>query len=188
MKFGISIDEDTDNVLIGYAAGIAAAAHHKQNRKYMDELYYIHCMDVAEILSEFNQPVEVICAGFLHDVLEDTEITEEYLREIILDDIVDLVLEVTDVSIGSGENRATRKAMDRDHVAQSSHGGANIKLADLISNTKTIAKYDRDFAKVYLAEKELLLEVLKHGNQALWDLAFKTLQEAQQHIIKESLH
>ncbi|MBO6535097.1 MAG: hypothetical protein JJ966_02665 [Balneolaceae bacterium] len=43
--------------------------------------------------------------------------------------------------------------------------------ADLISNTYSIVEHDPGFAKVYLREKELLLEVLKEGDHTLWKKA-----------------
>ena len=46
-----------------------------------------------------------------------------------------------------------------------------IKLADLIDNTKSIVEHDPRFAKVYLEEKRLLLEVLKDGDETLWQQA-----------------
>lgn len=78
-----------------------------------------------------------------------------------------LVIEVTDVSRPSDGNRAARKAKDRDHLAKASPDAQTIKLADLISNTQSIVEHDPAFARVYLAEKEALLDVLTRGNAML---------------------
>ena len=64
-------------------------------------------------------------------------------------------------------NRATRKAIDREHTAQAPAEAQTIKLADLISNSKSIMAHDPDFAVTYLAEKRLLLEVLTKGDPGL---------------------
>jgi hypothetical protein len=46
-----------------------------------------------------------------------------------------------------------------------------VKLADLISNTSSIARHDPAFARVYLAEKRELLTVLTRGNATLHAVA-----------------
>ena len=46
-----------------------------------------------------------------------------------------------------------------------------IKLADLISNSKSIMEHDPKFAVTYLEEKRLLLEVLTKGDKKLMDIA-----------------
>ena len=79
----------------------------------------------------------------------------------------DLVDDLTDVSEPRDGNRKVRKAMDREHSARTSARAQTIKLADLISNSSDITANDPSFAKVYLAEKALLLEVLIKGDPAL---------------------
>lgn len=86
-------------------------------------------------------------------------------------EVARLVEMLTDVSRPEDGNRAQRKAIDRAHTAQCSSAAATIKLADLIDNTRSIVERDPEFAKVYLEEKRLLLEVLTHGNDAMWRTA-----------------
>jgi hypothetical protein len=50
-----------------------------------------------------------------------------------------------------------------------------IKLADLISNTRSIMEHDEAFAKTYLAEKRLLLEVMTKGDRGLLAVARKQI-------------
>ena len=150
-----------------FAIGFASCAHRKQKRKYTGEPYMVHCLEVAQIIKSYTDEVDMVVAAVMHDVLEDTDVTVEEMRAVFGDLVTNLVLEVTDVSKPSDGNRAVRKQIDRDHLAKSSVWGANIKLADLISNTGSIAKYDPDFAKVYLREKQLVLPLLKHGQPNL---------------------
>jgi (p)ppGpp synthase/HD superfamily hydrolase len=119
--------------------------------------------------------------------VEDTDVTAEEIRETFGDRVATLVLEVTDVSRPENGNREARKALDREHIARSSPEGATIKLADLIDNTASIVKYDRDFARVYLDEKEKLLMVLDHGNKELWLRAYQALRAAQQELVQHAL-
>ena len=57
-----------------------------------------------------------------------------------------------------------------------------IKCADLISNTSSIVDHDRVFAKVYLAEKRLTLEVLTAADPRLLDLAWVILEAGEAEI------
>jgi hypothetical protein len=82
-------------------------------------------------------------------------------------DIAALVGWLTDVSQPQDGNRAVRKAMDREHTARAPAEAQTIKLADLISNSKSIMAHDPEFARTYLEEKRLLLAVMTRGDAGL---------------------
>jgi hypothetical protein len=86
-------------------------------------------------------------------------------------DIAALVGWLTDVSKPEDGNRAHRKAMDREHTAAAPAEAQTIKLADLISNSKSIMEHDPAFAKTYLEEKRLLLAVMTKGDRDLHTMA-----------------
>lgn len=132
--------------------------HRNQVRKYTNEPYFVHCREVAHIIKGATGDIDVICAAYLHDTVEDTTATFEQIEALFNPRVRQLVYEVTDVSKSEGGNRATRKKFDREHIWNASPNGQLIKLADLISNTSSILQHDPSFAKVYLAEKGLLLE------------------------------
>lgn len=48
----------------------------------------------------------------------------------------------------------------------------------MIDNAGSILQHDKKFAKVYIKEKELLLEVLKEGDERLWNVANDIVQKA----------
>ena len=147
---------------------MAAHAAVGQKRKYTGEPYIVHPAEVASIVASVPGSTEdMVAAAWLHDVVEDTGVT---LTDINLNfgaDIAALVGWLTDVSKPEDGNRKTRKAIDREHTAQAPAEAQTIKLADLISNSKSIMQYDPDFAVTYLAEKKLLLEVLTKGDPGL---------------------
>ena len=82
-------------------------------------------------------------------------------------DIATLVGWLTDVSKPEDGNRAHRKAMDRAHTAEAPAEAQTIKLADLISNSRSIMAHDPAFARTYLEEKRLLLAVMTRGDAGL---------------------
>lgn len=158
-----------------YKARLFADAAHKavgQVRKYTHEPYIVHPIEVAEIVRSVPHTEAMVCAAYLHDVLEDTKVTEETLRAEFGDEVTDLVVWLTDVSTKQDGKRAARKALDREHLAKAPAEAQTVKVADLISNTKTITKFDPEFAKTYLEEKLALLEVLTKANKELRDRAY----------------
>jgi (p)ppGpp synthase/HD superfamily hydrolase len=160
------------------AISFMIAAHGSQKRKFTGEPYAVHPLEVATILNktlhdDISEELreDIIIGGLFHDLVEDTSVTLLQISSKFGRNVSMLVSEVTDVSTPEHGNRAARKAMDRAHLSHSSKWGATIKLADLISNTSDIVANDPNFAKVYLQEKELLLQVLQHGHPALVKLA-----------------
>jgi len=178
--------------------GIAYIAHGAigQKRKYTNEPYYNHCDNVAKIIMEkvnvyiLTKPdedntVEIImtCAAYLHDVLEDTHLTADDLFCLnIPRAVIDVVIELTDISKPEDGNREARKKIDSERYTSASYEAKTVKCADLIDNTSSIVKYDKDFAKIYLREKELLLPYLLGADQNLHNMAATTLEKAKREL------
>jgi len=159
--------------IVERARVFATAAHAAvgQTRKYTGEPYVVHPIEVSELVASVGGTEAMVAAALLHDVLEDTEVTVDVLEEQFGSEVADLVLWLTDISKPKDGNRSTRKALDRQHSAAAPADAQTIKVADLISNTKTIVEFDPGFAKTYLAEKRLLLDVLTRANPTLLAMA-----------------
>lgn len=155
------------------AKEFAAAAHARagQLRKYTHEPYIAHPAAVVELVRSVPHTEAMLCAAWLHDVVEDTPVTIEEVAHLFGAEVASLVEMLTDVSKPSDGNRVERKALDRAHTAMASPAAKTIKLADLIDNTSSIAEHDPKFAQVYLAEKALLLDVLQEGDSTLRAMA-----------------
>lgn len=147
--------------MIEQAAKFAKWKHRNQVRKYTGEPYFVHCAEVGNILAKIGASENMICAGFMHDTIEDTDATFDEIEALFNREIAVLVWAVTDVSLPKDGNRAFRKAKDREHIRKGSDAAQTIKLADIISNTKSIVKHDAKFAVTYLAEKKELLSVMR---------------------------
>lgn len=156
----------------------ATAAHAAVNqlRKYTFDPYIVHPTEVATIVATVTDNPNVVATAYLHDVLEDTKVTEEVLRREFGDEVTDLVVWLTNVSKPSDGNRKVRKQKDLNNLAKAPADAQTVKLADLLSNTPSIVEYDPNFAKIYLHEKLALLDVLKKGNSDLWQQAFDVVQ------------
>lgn len=159
--------------------------HDRQKRKYTNEPYINHCIAVADIVKSFTNDIDVICAAYLHDILEDTECTQEQIAMWFGERVMNLVLQVTDISKPEDGNRAIRKQIDLEHLAKADEDGQIIKLADLIHNTQSIVKYSKNFSKIYLKEMEILLELLTKGSKELHKRACDVLAQAKRELMIE---
>jgi (p)ppGpp synthase/HD superfamily hydrolase len=71
----------TDRTMIDLAIEVAAKAHENQFRKGTDIPYITHPLAVGLILAKAGCSDDVIIAGILHDTVEDTSITLDYIRD-----------------------------------------------------------------------------------------------------------
>lgn len=154
----------------------ATAAHAavKQVRKYTGEPYIVHPTEVVSIVSSVPHTEEMLAAAWLHDVVEDTGVSLSLIHSEFDSVVHQYVKCLTDDSQAKG-NRAQRKAADRARLAVAPAEVQTIKLADLISNSKSILIHDPKFAVVYLEEKRLLLEVMTKGDPKLLGIAKQVL-------------
>lgn len=155
----------TDISLVEKAYHIADEAHKGQVRK-SGEAYIIHPLCVAIILAELELDKETIEAGLLHDVLEDTvmtdqEIIDEFGEEVLL--LVDGVtklkhLHLTDNSKDPKEKNAERLEMQAENLRKMFLAMAKdirvilIKLADRLHNMRTLRYQSRE-AQIRIARE-----------------------------------
>ena len=163
-------------------AAFADAAHGDQRRKYADERYVQHPIRVMKTCQQYGYPLPVLAAALLHDVLEDTDVTQEQIREFLLSIInendtnhtISLVLELTDVYTKDKYprlNRQQRKAKEADRLERVSADAQTIKYGDIIDNASGIVEHGADFAPVFLKEGAELLRKMKKGNKDLYQEA-----------------
>ena len=153
----------------------ATAAHSAvgQLRKYTNEPYIVHPFEVAMTVKQVGGTPEMIAAAYLHDTVEDTHVTIDLIEREFGLELKEMVFFLTDISKPEDGPRWFRKKLDREHISKSDSKVQTIKLADIISNCSSIVKYDPKFAKVYLEEKRLQIEVLTKGDKILLDRARK---------------
>ncbi|MCI5723783.1 MAG: bifunctional (p)ppGpp synthetase/guanosine-3',5'-bis(diphosphate) 3'-pyrophosphohydrolase [Erysipelotrichaceae bacterium] len=90
------IHDPNSLALIERAASYAAGKHAGMFRKSGDP-YFVHLINVAYILATLRVGPTTISAGFLHDVIEDCNVTREELAEEFTDEIASLVEAVTKI-------------------------------------------------------------------------------------------
>lgn len=151
----------------------ATAAHAavKQVRKYTNEPYIVHPQEVANIVASRPHSQEMIAAAWLHDVVEDTGVTNKDITQEFGNKVGEYVGWLTKISRPEHGNRAFRMQMDRNYIADAPVEVKTVKIADLISNSESIMKHDEKFGRVYFNEARLMLEVLIEGDLVLFERA-----------------
>ena len=117
------------------AIEIAAEAHQGQYRKGTDTPYITHPYAVGLILMEAGCTEAVIIAGILHDTVEDTDLTLEFIRERFGDAIANIV-------DGCSEDKAlrwrARKTERIEALRSASPEVCTVTCADKLHNLRTI--------------------------------------------------
>lgn len=146
-------------------AEVFAYAAHKavlQVRKYTGEDYIVHPREVAALLTQAGCSDEAIAAGWLHDVVEDTRVELSDITLHFGERIASYVAFVTEIK-SNGITRAARKEMTRKRLKDAPNEVKSLKLADVISNSRSIVDRDPKFAQVYMVEQKNLVATLKDG-------------------------
>ncbi|WP_118197031.1 HD domain-containing protein [Albibacterium indicum] len=167
----------------------ADKAHGNQLRKYTPDRYIVHPVRVMLLCREYTEDIPILAAALLHDVLEDTSITEQEMKDFLISKMelenaiktLKYVIELTDVYTKKDYpqlNRKQRKAKEFQRLKQISGEAQTIKYADIIDNSKEIVDHDPSFAPVFLSEYKSLLKDLTEGNRELYDRAKETVNEA----------
>ena len=153
-----------DISMIEKAYKIASEAHKNQLRK-SGEPYIIHPLNVASILASLEMDKETIVAGILHDVVEDTIMTDEDLKREFGEDVALLVDGVTKLEKLplSGSNMDVSEAkleMQAENLRKMFLAMAKdirvimIKLADRLHNMRTL-KYQKPESQQRIAKETL---------------------------------
>ena len=85
--------EPTKIDVVKKAYDYAKVLHEGQYRQ-SGEPYIIHPLNVAYILAEMHADVDTVCAGLLHDTLEDTHVTKEDISHDFNQTVATLVMEL----------------------------------------------------------------------------------------------
>jgi GTP pyrophosphokinase len=183
---------NVDGSRIRHAYHVAEVAHQDQKRK-SGEPYITHPLAVAHILAELRMDEDSIVAALLHDVLEDTPVTESQIRELFGEEVVALVQGVTKMRFPplpkktDGKIRAEERARFAETMRKMLLAMAAdfrvmvIKLADRLHNMQTLDAMDEEKRRE-IAQQTLEVYAPIASRLGIWqikwqleDLAFKYL-------------
>jgi guanosine-3',5'-bis(diphosphate) 3'-pyrophosphohydrolase len=177
-----SADADLD--LLDRAFRYSYQAHLGQ-RRISGEPFIVHTIAVARILADLHLGDVAVAAGFLHDVVEDTEITVDALRRDFGDAVANLVDGVTKIPELKYESQEKKQAENFHKMLLSMSQDLRvilIKFADRLHNMRTIGYLPRKTQERVAHETLDVYAPLAHRlgvHQIKWeleDLAFKVLE------------
>ncbi|MDO5018263.1 MAG: bifunctional (p)ppGpp synthetase/guanosine-3',5'-bis(diphosphate) 3'-pyrophosphohydrolase [Lagierella massiliensis] len=140
-----SYNPRSDKELITRAYNLAKKLHEGQFRS-SGEPYFIHPVAVANILADLNMDDETIVAGLLHDVIEDTDISNEEVSEIFGDEITLLVEGVTKLKKINYKSKQENQAENLRKMVLAMSKDIRViivKLADRLHNMRTLEYMER---------------------------------------------
>lgn len=114
---------------------------HKGQKRQSGEPYIIHPLNVSYILAEMHADSDTLCAGLLHDTLEDTDITKEELTKKFNENVANLVDGVTKISKMNFSSKQAQNLANTRKIITSIKEDVRIiiiKLADRLHNMRTL--------------------------------------------------
>ena len=153
------------------AISFAAEKHRHQKRKDSEGTPYInHPIKVALTLADGGEfDTSLLVAAVLHDTIEDTQTTAEEIQQEFGQEVVAIVLEVTD---DKSLTKEERKQMQVLHASKKSLAAKKLKLADKICNVNDIMHHPPQHWTLerklnYLEWAEQVLKGLQGANPTL---------------------
>jgi len=181
--------------LLASAFDLAFRCHKGQFRASGDP-YIVHPVAVADLLREIGASPTVIAAGFLHDAVEDTELTADHLKELFGSEVSRLVEGVTKLGGIHFTNRTEAQAenLRKMFLAMASDiRVVLVKLADRLHNMRTLDSLNSDKQqRIALETREIYAPLanrlgIGHFKWELEDLAFKLLEPREYKEIKNEV-
>lgn len=153
----------------------------KNNKYYIDQQekpYYTHCFMVADILKESPSIQDMdfaVTVAYLHDIIEDTDITYQYIQENFGEKVADAVLALTKNNT-LPKNRQLQDSLERI-VAQSPEV-ASVKIADRLCNIRNInPKWSASKHFRYLIDSLQIYDSLKEKDEPFSDVLLQEIQK-----------
>ena len=118
-----------------------ASELHKGQKRQSGDDYVTHPLNVAYILAEMHADKDTVCAGLLHDTLEDTHITKEEIAELFNPTIAELVNGVTKLAKMNFSSKEEQNLANTRKIITGITEDVRIiiiKLADRLHNMRTL--------------------------------------------------
>ena len=183
---GYNSDADFDFLRRSYE--FAEKAHKGQWRQ-SGEPYFTHCIATANVLTELKLDVRTICAGLLHDIIEDTPVTRDELSSLFGETIAQLVQGVSKIGRykfrGGAQQRQAENYLKLLLATAEDIRVILIKLADRLHNMETLSYLPLHRQQAISKETLEVYAPIAH-RLGIWrimsrleDLAFKHLYPAE---------
>lgn len=189
------ITDPNSIAMINRAYDFARIKHEGQLRK-SGEPYFVHVLNVAYILATLTAGPQTICAGLLHDTMEDCGVSFEEIEQLFDHEIASLVEAVT--KIGSLKFKDEKEYQAANHrkifIAMAKDVRVIIiKLVDRLHNMRTLMYQPVEKQKKIASETLQVYAPIAHRlglaeiKNELEDLSFMYLDSEKYHEIAHLL-
>lgn len=134
-------EKKMDTSFLDKALRFAITAHSGVERRGKGLPYIVHPMEAVAIVASITPDQELLAAAALHDVIEDTDYTEEDIRKEFGERVAKLVASESDLIV-EGKNESDswveRKQFAIDRLAKLERDGKIVSLGDKLSNARAM--------------------------------------------------
>ena len=152
----------------------ATILHQGKVRKFTNNPYILHPLEVAQILSNMTDDEEVITAGILHDIVEDTDGTLEEIEKRFGKRVADLVSSESEQDVPGVDMKESWKQRKEESLSvlrnSQDIGVKMLWLADKLANMRSLAA-------VYSERGSVLWQDLNQNDSAMQLWYYKTVAE-----------
>lgn len=171
--------------LVNRAKEWAIQAHGEQ--RYGDQPYKVHLYAVVQILKDFGATPEQLAAGWMHDVLEDTEVGDPvYGSQGIGTELGAAVEQLVWSCTGVGYTRAQRVASIYKRLAKCP-AACLVKCADRIANVEAAAPGSSHMERYRREAPGFKKAVRPHVPPAMWDRLERALAKTSEPIASNQI-
>ena len=163
---------------IGKAIKFAVDVHGDTTRKGKNRLYILHPIEAMTIAASLTEKEDVLAAAVLHDVVEDTDVTEAELRGAFGDKVANLVMAESEDKMRDIPSEASWKARKQatiDHLAGLKRDALLICLGDKLANMREMS---RDYKELHDKLWERFNQKDKEAHRWYYSSIFKILAKS----------
>lgn len=181
-----------ENIDLITRAFLFAQKHHEGQLRKSGEPYLVHLINVAFILAQMRTGPSTIAAGFLHDVIEDCDITAQQMSVMFGEEVTILVEAVTKISNLKFQDEKEYQASNHRKIFIAMAKDVRvilIKLADRLHNMRTLEYMKVEKQKRIASETLEVYAPIAHRlgiseiKNELEDLSFMYLNNEKYHEI-----
>lgn len=189
VKQYIKKEENIDLITRAY---LCAKKHHEGQFRKSGEPYLVHLISVAHILAQLRTGPTTIAAGFLHDVIEDCDVTAQDMTKLFGEEVTMLVEAVTKISNLKFQDEKEYQASNHRKIFIAMAKDVRvilIKLSDRLHNMRTLEYMKPEKQKRIAAETLEVYAPIAHRlgiseiKNELEDLSFMYLNNEKYHEI-----
>lgn len=121
--------------------------HAGQVRKNSGLPYVIHCIEVAHVIEQIGFNEDCVIAALLHDSLEDTAIPADRIRQFFGDEVLGMIMGLTETKLNHDGKKRPWIDRKRDHLKRLQQSPISVRAIALADQWHNLQSVMRDWAE-----------------------------------------